>query len=741
MGGRTELSRDLGFFAVFSIASGTMIGAGIFVLPSVAAAQAGPGAALSFLFAGMISMVAALSVCELATGMPKAGGSYYFISRSMGPILGSIVGLGSWLGLIFKGAFALEGFGEYAATFHPFPITVAAAGLGIGLVVVNLIGGKASGFLQNLIVALLLGILGFFVTRGFMEVRMEAMRPLLPHGWSGVFSTTGLVFVSYLGVVKASAVAEEVRDPGKTFPRAVLSAVAVVTLLYVLVMLVVTGVILQERFVRLDAPLVEAGKIVLGAFGGISLAVAGLLATASTGNAAILSSSRYPFAMSRDGLMTEWFSRIHRRFRTPFRSILVTGALMVGLAVLLEVEMLAKLGSVFNIVVFALLNVAVLLLRRVDPEWYRPRFRAPGYPWLQIVGTIVTLTLLTQMGWVPQLVSVLFLLGGVGWYYFHRGWSKSRPIQPGYGLRDHLQRVRQLQAMDVKREAAEVEQEITEQPGSVLVELLPDKPNAHLITIAASIARRYDSRIEAVVFIEVPFQSPLVQLEEIDPEYEQRVLEKGRAHGCDIHLHQVVGRDRAQGLLSMVRESTHAVLLDWHDRFRVLHLRDSYVDEILKRSPVRVGVLKYRGIDTYERILVVSAGGPYGPAEVQVADSIARLTEAELTLIMVVPPDSSDARFEHAQEYLEELRELTETHARLEVVPGEDPVVEILRAAGDHDLVVIGASRSPRYRKYLFGRTPDLVARYSESSVLMVKDPQMSVPWSHRLMSLISRGR
>lgn len=143
----SELNRELGFFAVFATATGTMIGAGIFILPGIAAAGAGPGAALSFLLAGLVTSIAAMSVSELATAMPKAGGDYYFVSRATGPLVGTMVGAGAWLALVLKGSFALVGLGQYVLHFSPVPVLLTAAAGGILLTLVNLVGAKASGTL------------------------------------------------------------------------------------------------------------------------------------------------------------------------------------------------------------------------------------------------------------------------------------------------------------------------------------------------------------------------------------------------------------------------------------------------------------------------------------------------------------------------------------------------------------------------------------------------------------------
>lgn len=154
----------------------------------------------------------------------------------------------------------------------------------------------------------LLAIMVAFAVFGLAAVEREIMSPYLPFGWSGVFATTGVVFISYLGVMKAAAISEEVKDPQRNLPLGILTSVAVVTLLYVLTMVIVTGVLPQDEVVAAPAPLADAAGLFLGAMGGLVIAIAGILATLSTGNAALLSSSRYPFAMARDRLISGWIS-------------------------------------------------------------------------------------------------------------------------------------------------------------------------------------------------------------------------------------------------------------------------------------------------------------------------------------------------------------------------------------------------------------------------------------------------
>ncbi|MFW5982294.1 MAG: APC family permease, partial [Halanaerobiaceae bacterium] len=225
-----KLGRNLGFFSVFAIGTGTMIGAGIFILPGIAISNAGPAAILSFVLGGLIAMATALSMAELATGMPKAGGTYYFISRAMGPAIGTVIGLGAWLALVFKGSFALVGLAEYAQSFLPVHLLIIAVISGLILLYINYRGAESSGSLQNGIVIGLFLILSLFILKGIDQMEYSNLKPLLPYGVSSIFTTTGLIFVSYLGITQLAAISEEVKDPSRNLPRAFIGSVFTVTL-------------------------------------------------------------------------------------------------------------------------------------------------------------------------------------------------------------------------------------------------------------------------------------------------------------------------------------------------------------------------------------------------------------------------------------------------------------------------------------------------------------------------------
>lgn len=735
LGSGPELSRKLGVYAVFTTATGTMIGAGIFILPGIAAEAAGPGAALSFLFAGCIALVTALSACELATAMPRAGGPYFFVSRAMGSLFGAIVGLGAWIALVFKGSFALVGLAEYLFIFIQAPLTAMALGAGVLLILVNLVGARASGSLQNVIVAVLLLLMGLYVVWGSFALDIDTLRPLLPMGWSGVLAGTGLVFIAYLGIIAAATISEEVTDPGRSIPRGIIAAVVVVTLLYVVTMVVVTGVLPMDQLLIEAAPVASAAGVFMGGVGLIVMAIAGILATASTGNAAVLGSSRYPFAMARDNLMTSWLNDISSRFGTPVRSILITGGVMLALVLVFDVEQLAKLGSAFNVLVFVLVNLSVILLRRAAPEWYEPVFRVPFVPILPGLGAAASLALLPGMGLLAQVAALLFILGGFGWWHFYRDRGEGR-AKPEYGVLDQLFRIREVEALEKKRVAlreakspSPEPEEVAEARGHVVVELVHGHPNRHILLLASAVARRERLGIDLVVVTEVPYQTPLAAgVQPLDPEWVEKVRLRLETGGTPVRLHNVLARDRDIAVLDAIDADTRLVLVDWHEPLRIHRLRDSHVDVIIRKSPVRVAVLKHRGLDSLKKIAVATGGGPYAKTEVEIADALAQVTGAGITFVRVVRPDAPAARVGDAREYLDSLRRLVESPAEVLLVRDDDVVEGLIEATLGHDLLVIGASNEPRFRRTVFGRIPDRVARQADVSVLVTRDPERPGP-------------
>ncbi|MFB6356765.1 MAG: APC family permease [bacterium] len=216
-----KLDRELGLFSVFSISCGAMIGSGIFVLPGLASTIGGPLIFAGYLIAGFLVIPAALSKAEMATAMPESGGTYLYLDRSLGPLAGTLSGLGTWISLLLKSAFALVGLSAYLIIFTPVSYSMAnywGAGIALLLIISNCLGAKLSGKLQSYLVLGTLVVLFVFIGRGSISIEKAHFDQLLPHGITGLLSSVAFIFVSYAGVTKIASVAEEIEDPGNNIP-------------------------------------------------------------------------------------------------------------------------------------------------------------------------------------------------------------------------------------------------------------------------------------------------------------------------------------------------------------------------------------------------------------------------------------------------------------------------------------------------------------------------------------------
>lgn len=425
----SDLERTLGLRAALAIGIGTMIGAGIFVFPGIAAGRAGLAATASFGIGAVIALLVALPASELATAMPKSGGGYYFVSRGFGTLPGCVVGISLWIGLVFASAFYLVGFGEYAAAIVGTgggSVVVGVALLGaVVLTGVSVGGTERAGDLQNVIVTLLLGILAAFLTYGVLDSLglIGAASPperFAPHGAWPVLTTAALVFTSYLGFVQVATVAGDIRDPGRNLPIAMVGSVLVVGVLYVTMIYVSTAAFGSARLAELGetAP-VEVARSYVGIPGAIAILVAGLLATVSSANASILSASRAIYALSNDSLLPDEAGRLNRRYSTPHVAILLAGGPVVVLVLFGPVEVLAEVASFLHLVMYGLICLTLIQLRRTDPDWYDPVFRAPGYPVLPAIGALASFGLIAFMALASQVVGLLVLATAAGWYLLY----------------------------------------------------------------------------------------------------------------------------------------------------------------------------------------------------------------------------------------------------------------------------------------------------------------------------------
>jgi amino acid transporter len=243
----TKLKRDLNLLDVFCIAAGAMISSGLFVLPGLVYAKVGPSVILAYILAGILVLPALFAKAELVTAMPRAGGDYFFIERSMGSTAGTIGGFASWFSLSLKSAFSLVGIGVFATLINPniteWHIKFIAVGFCAFFTVINLISVRHTGKVQVFLVIFLISLLFLYILRGATLLNVHNYTPFMPFGGHKLFATTGMVFISFAGLTKVASIAEEVRNPARNLPYGMILAFCVVLLIYGLTIFVTVGLL------------------------------------------------------------------------------------------------------------------------------------------------------------------------------------------------------------------------------------------------------------------------------------------------------------------------------------------------------------------------------------------------------------------------------------------------------------------------------------------------------------------
>ena len=734
-----ELERDLGLASVVAISMGAMIGSGLFILPGLAMAESGPAVILAFVIAGVLVLPAAVSIAELGTAMPEAGGDYIFIERGMGPGAGTIAGLGTWLMLMFKGALALVGgmlylgpvFFHFGVELSEFHLELIALIVGILLIAVNVIGVKQTGGLQKLLVIGMLFILGGFIALTSANIEGGSYEGFFDEGTTGLFAGTAMVLISYGGVTKVAAVAEEIERPGRNLPLGLLLSLGLTTALYALIVFVLVGTVDAGTLSGSETPMADAVDPFFGIVGVILIVVAAMFALISTANAGILTASRYPFALSRDNLLPDTFASVNHRFSTPVTAIVTTGGAMLIIILTLPVEEIAKTAGAFQIVVYILVCLALIAFRRRSPEWYDPEFRSPLYPWVQLFGVGSGVFILTQMDTLPIIGGIgIVVLGGL-WYVAY-----GRPRVQRTGL------VQEALIDTVQPEPTE-----GETPYRIVVPIAnPETERGLLHLAAASAARAEDGELVVMNVVTVPDQTSLAQevaFEQERIERHQELLEQAEdiVTELDVGLRTraIVGRDVADAILHVVEEE-HAdgVVMGWAGRTkRRERVLGSNIDRVIDDAPCEVTLVRHRPGGIGDTVAFVD-DGPYARATLRKASALVDSDpEATLTLVNVQSPGDGEPSV--ARTRGKEIIDTVATTVGIDeyesrVVVDENVREGLVEAGREFDTICLGVSRASSVERILGGAIPDQIGDHVEGTVVLVRGEE---PYRRSLRSVI----
>ncbi len=715
--------------SVVAISIGGMLGSGIFVLPGLAAAKTGSSVWLAYLLAAVCILPAALSKSELATAMPSSGGTYVYIERAFGPLFGTIAGIGLWLSLLLKSAFALVGFGAYLTVLVDIAPGLTKYVALVFLVIIlflNILGVKKVGKVQIVIVSISLISLAIILIFGLPRTSADLLDPFLLDGNMGLFTTVAFVYISYAGVTKVAAIAGEIKNPSVNLPRAMILSLFIMTTIYVVVAFVLVGNLPLEELKTDIKPIYTIANLLGGSVIGYIAAIVGVITLISMANSGVLAASRFPFAMAIDQLLPEFMSKIHSKYLTPVVTIAMTCFVMALVILFLDVEKIAKLASAFMVMMFILVNACVIVLRETSAQWYAPPYKSPLYPFVQLFGIGSGIALLILLGLGPLMAIVAILIIGVVIYFYFGKDATRTGILRKYGHRPALYLFYKRKGKEItyRNNQAEVLQNLDGNLASnagVVVPLLGNETSPEmLVEIAAAINKR--DKIQTVNITEVPNQTFLDAMVKESPKInslERRISQLAISKNITIDFEAAVTHEISDTIHELSNQ-THCdwLVMGWNGRAHNGILVSNPIGWLLTNINSDFALFKDVGVRHIGKVLLALRPGRKDKNFIAVADRICTFYGASLTLFHVVSESMSEEDEKAMRENSLKLLQKVPAKSSVLIERNNDPISTIANMSASYDLLILGTPQKDNWLSILFGTGKDKYTERSACSVL-----------------------
>ena len=717
-----KLQRTLSLPGAIAVSVGGML-SGIFVLPGLAVGITGSSVWLAFLVAALCILPAVLSKSELATAMPKSGGTYVYIERAFGPLFGTIAGIGLWLSLLLKSAFSLVGLSFYLYVLievdESYTKYIALLAL-LFILLLNVFGVKKVEKTQLVIVTISVLSLITIVFFGFNSFDSKLMEPVFSEGGSGFIAGVAFLYISYAGVTKIAAVAGEIKNPEKNLPRTMIISLLLITTVYVLVAMVLVGNVDQATLSTDIKPIHTLFQTIGGDYFGYFAAVVGVITLMSMANSGVLASSRFPFAMAKDKMMPGFLGLVNSKFMTPVAAILTT-SLLIGLAIVyLDVIKIAKLASAFKVLMFIFNELSVIVLRETNAQWYKPSFRSPLYPYVQLFGIVSGIVLLAFLGIMP-IVSVfgVFALGFIIFLIYGRNSDRSGVIS-NYGILSFLFKGSSSPKSSSSNKADNYE-EMTDADAEIVVPLLGDETSTEmLVEIAASINDK--SKLNTVNLIEIPNQTFLEAIDIDSPISEskkRRVLALKKTKQIDVSYESLTTHDVANSINNITGQSACKwLVMEWDGRESSGIFVGNPIGWLLRNVNSSLALFKDNGIRSFSKVLIAIRPGRRNKRFIDVADKICRHFGASLTLLNIVSESDSNQKIKRTEKSSSELISETKSKSVVKIIKSNSPVEAISEESASYDLLILGTPEKDNWISVLFGAGEDRFVKKAACSVL-----------------------
>jgi basic amino acid/polyamine antiporter, APA family len=731
---KRKLRRQLNLLQVIMLGTAGTIAAEIFVLTGHAAGIAGPDAVLAIIIGGVLSLSIALNYCELATTYPVTGGAMTYVKEGFGNnlvmfLVGSLDGLSS----TFYAALSAVGFAYSLKIFFPFlPLIPVALLVIVAVGIMHMRGITQVGNLQIalggflLVVFILYIFLGFTRPGGFSWQTFQSGRVLFEDQsiWANLgrmLTTVALIYNAYVGFEVIADDAEEIREPHRNIPTGILISLAMTTLIYTLVSLVTIGVIPYTALAGSETALTDAAKVFWPRFGVTLMAAAGIVATLTSVNSAMLSATREAFTLSRDQVWPRSLSRLSR-WRTPYVSILMVMVISGLITTIGLVDFLSFISSAGYMFVLFWASLAMVVLRKKYPDIDRP-FKVPLYPLTPILAALSGVLIIAFAN--PQallfLGTVILILSAL--FYISRFYRRRALIH------------------------AQLEEAVG--GGRLLIAAINPTTARGLVELASRLAEHQeDTSISLMSVIKVPTTITEVEI--------SAIIEKSKATRTAL-LDQTapIAQKRNVAISAKVKAANTVesaiykelqspnpvcmILLGWPSLDTKLKIPHNIIKEVMVNARQDVLILRNRGIENIHKILLPIAGGPNTRLALNLAASLAYQPGIQITVLHLTPEGLDDENMEDAllftQEMVEEAFGKLPEWMVIQVKPAPSASEGILTTiqSGGYDLLIIGAGGDVFSYHTLFGTLDDILVETVTCSMLIVRHYQPeAVVWLNK---------
>ena len=716
-----KLERTLSLPGAIAVSIGGML-SGIFVLPGLAVGITGSSVWLAFLVAALCILPAVLSKSELGTAMPKSGGTYVYIERAFGPLFGTIAGIGLWLSLLLKSAFSLVGLSAYLYVVVNIDETYTKAIALLALLLIfllNVFGLKKVEKTQLFIVSVSIISLIVIIILGFNSFDTKLTEPVFSDGTNGFIAGVAFLYISYAGVTKIAAIAGEIKNPAKNLPLTMIISLFLITTIYCMVALALVGNIEASILATDIKPIHTLFQTIGGDTFGLIAGVVGVLTLMSMANSGVLASSRFPFAMSKDGLLPSYLAGINSRFMTPASAILTTSILIALAIIFLDVVKIAKLASAFKVLMFIFNELTVIVLRETNAQWYKPTFKSPLYPYVQIFGILSGIVLLAFLGVMPVVSVIGVVVLGFLIFLLYGSKSDRSGIASSYGIMSFF--FKDASKIREYTDDTDDSEDAIATDAEVVVPLLGEEESPEMLVEMASALNNKNS-LQAFDITEVPNQTDSSVFMEDSPastSLKRRIQRLADSKNLSVGFDAVVTYELSQTINRLSSQETCKwLVMGWGARPNSGIFISNPIGWLLANINSNLALYKDNGVRYIGKVVLALRPGRKDKNFIGIANSVCKHFGATLTLLHVVSEKSRTT--ETTKHRSEEKLKQSNVKATVEVVKSDKPVETISEISASYDLLILGTPEKDNWIKVLFGGGKDKFTERAACSVLRI---------------------